>query len=512
MADGGGAAVHLTPQGRARAIVRQMRTGTAPVLAVAGCADALAQGADWRSRHDVPDALLVAGADALGCVRLWWDHTGAHHRELSAGDRRPLVAVAWAAGVRFVAAASAAALLLWDLGAGPAAPEPVRVALGAAAGPVVMLAGDPLAPVFCLATERGGVWRVDARSGAVLARFAVPLPPAAAPLTAASVGFAVPAGRVPGISRPPRWGTPSLPASPGGRASEPGAPPTTPTLRIPPPPAAAAASASPATQLLLTGDAAGSLMMFDFGAGSGSPAMHAWPHLHRLAVSSVQSSAAVVVSAARDGQVAVLEPLTGQRLSSLRCRSGGRSSALAQWHHAVRSPLLQQEHHVQVAVRLAQALGARTAEQWARQVAEQTGDRLDRTENVGAAAVDQVPGYFAWAQLDPDLPVRGFPTLVPHLALTNDRLLVASGTHIHACHVTEPPPAVAGGRSRNRQRRGCAGAVSARVQGARELADELSALRVESEEERGRRVRRAEEQSYLDDRFGGLGLDPQEQI
>ncbi|KAJ2233505.1 hypothetical protein IWW45_004123 [Coemansia sp. RSA 485] len=541
--------VRLTQHGTLGEPVRLADHGSAPVLAVAGCLDALAQTrSDWRSLYGVQETEHIASADSQGSVRVWSNDTGELVHLLRA-DGAPLVRVTWTYGAQYIIAASPRDLYVWDLldGAHKCSVFPLPRRCGA----IVMLTGDPFAPEFIVATEKAGVWRMDATDGTVLAEFAPPDGDSFATLTVAS--FAVAAAdsgktrgesgqrSIPGLSK--HAALRSGPVSASSSVTSLG---SAGVLRVAFSPATPSRKSSNSTRLLVVGDASGSLFLFDADAKPSQLSnrvlpLRCWPQLHRLAVSAVDVSPAIIASSGRDGQLLFTEPLSGETLGALRCKAGGRSSAFSPWIGAIRPPLVSA--HTRIAVILAQLLAARTQEQWALQTAGRVGDRLDREDNddggnvqdddetphqafgwddpfLDPAAVDihghaannpnrdEVPGFFAWNQIDPVL-CQTYPTFVSQVVVGNTWVLVANGTHVQTCIVEKPPPA----RTPKKRRGGHSIARFTHKMSA-ELEHELEVLRVETEEKRALRIEQHEQRQRIESEFGNnqLGLSAEEQI
>ncbi|KAJ2331019.1 hypothetical protein GGI00_003445, partial [Coemansia sp. RSA 2681] len=338
LADGATAATHLTPGGalRSRVVTAAAATAGAPVLAVAGALDALAAAQRqrlpaWPAVCGVAASAAAASATADGGVYVWCTETGRVARTLQ-GTGEAVVAVTWAQGARFVVGATrGGAILVWDAAAPGAAPCSVRAAAGGGRGQrVVLLAGDPFSDAFVVATEAGGVRRMAASAHVTETTVAA--------TTAAETEFVADAPGFAAVTAA-QW---------------------------------QAAGADGGTRLLLVGDARGSLWAFD--ADCRQPLarpLAAWPRLHRCAVAAVAANAAVVVSAARDGQVLVLDPLTAQRLHAMPRRSSGAGAA-DPWFLSVHPAII--DEHTRSSVRLAQLLAARTSAQWDRQIQQDHGD------------------------------------------------------------------------------------------------------------------------------------------
>ncbi|KAJ2883844.1 hypothetical protein FB639_002082 [Coemansia asiatica] len=531
--------VHLTQQGVARKTVFLDDHGSAPVLAVSGCLDALAQTtADWRAFYGVPLAGLVASADCRGSVRVWSDDTGELVHLLSADHQAPLVRVTWACGAQYVVAASPSEIFVWHLEDGTHTRS--VFALPPRCGAIAMLAGDPFAPEFFVATEKAGVWRMAATDGAVLAEFVPPAALSFATITATAFAAAAAAassktssgglGRaVPGLTK----GGGALKRVPVSAASSTTSLESAGVLRVAlSPNTSNKHSAKPrGTRLLVIGDAAGSLFLFDADARPSVPGgqirpLQCLPRLHRLAVSAIDVSAAILVS-----------------------------SGPNPWINAIQPALVSM--HTRTAVILAQLLAARTAEGWARQTAGRLEDRLDREDHgddddgdddddeaqaswqwaadnsnnddeednndhealdpvainmqeraAGNPNRDEVPGFFAWNQIDPAL-CQTYPALVTQVVAGDSWLLAVNGTHLQICHAEKPPetPLPKKGRGQRSLAR-----PAQKV--ALELAREIDTVRLESEEQRTMRIERYEQQRRIENEFGDgeLGLNADEQI
>ncbi|KAJ2803017.1 hypothetical protein H4R21_002195, partial [Coemansia helicoidea] len=388
--DGRSTVTHLTRGGGLRARVVAEQRMRARVTAIAGPFDQLAQvHHDWggSAAHCGADD-LVASATAGGSVLVWSATTGRTHRVLHGARDVRLTQVAWADGGRYVVAAAEDedAVFVWDLAApgsaAPAAlvetfarvgrlrPEPCEFADGsqppsavfalpkgksASAARLVLLAGDPHGDSFIVATCAGGAARMSV-TGDVLAAFE--LAPAGAE-SAVAVTAATWMVDVAPAQQAGQWGS-------GGGATPTHSPSTT-SLCLDSTQAAHGVARGKEKRLLVVGDAGGGVWMFD-GDGHGAvPALQRWPRLHRHAVAAVTANAAIAVSAGCDGQMHVLDPLSGRVLCADRCRSGRRSDAsggqIDPWfwsvHPALRGPRTPFE------VAAAQQLAGRPADWWA---------------------------------------------------------------------------------------------------------------------------------------------------
>ncbi|KAJ1810231.1 hypothetical protein LPJ75_004246 [Coemansia sp. RSA 2598] len=394
-----------------------------------------------------------------------------------------------------------------------------------------------------------------AADGAVLAEFVPPAGLSFATITAAA--FAAAAGSKSSGSRGAGRVVPGLSKGGGARRGQVSASSSTTSLEsagvlrlaLSPNTPDAPSPKHGGTRLLAIGDAAGSLFLFNADARAAEPgvqvrSLQSWPRLHCRAVSAIDISAAILVSSGRDGQVFVTEPLSGETLSTLRCRAGGRSSAVNPWINAIQPTLVTM--HTRTAVILAQLLAARTADGWARQTAGRLEDRLDRegsdNENdsddqsegnnegdnnddevgdafgpliidpheraAGNPNRDEVPGYFAWNQIDPSL-MQGYPTLVSQVVAGDSWLLAANGTHVQVCQAEKPPQT-----PMPRKGRGQRSLARPAQKIALELASEIDTIRIEDEETRALRIERHEQQRRIESEFGEgqLGLSADEQV
>ncbi|KAJ2833823.1 hypothetical protein FBU31_001852, partial [Coemansia sp. 'formosensis'] len=313
--DGSTSVTHLTPQGKLRSrVLAHSPEGTAAALDVAGPFDALAQRLpEWPAAHGVAADDVAATATADGRVYVWATDTGRLVRVLQGSPQgAPLGNVTWAEGTRYVAAATLGGrILVWDLHLDEATPTFVHDMLGA----VVLLAGDPFSDTFVVATEANGVHRMTAAGGIATTFVPDPLPRNGLALITAAKWQ---------VDARARCAPPSSATPPSGVAPEKREPAHVLRLDL------AATRQQPSdsersTRLLVVGDSQGSVWAFDADSPQRTTRpLLAWPRLHRCAVSAVASNAAVVVSAARDGHVQVLDPLAAQPLCALRCR-GGRS-------------------------------------------------------------------------------------------------------------------------------------------------------------------------------------------
>ncbi|KAJ2559187.1 hypothetical protein EV175_000449 [Coemansia sp. RSA 1933] len=572
-------ATHLTRHGELKSRAVAARYHTAPVLDMAGPLDRLAQRSyDWRSlcgaRAEGDD--LVASASASGAVHVWSDRTGQLQHLLQGVAGTPLVRVTWAEGARYVVAASTAGVVfVWDRQALATAAQPANArdlfrqvpwlspapdeysdgrmaptfvapfpgAQLVQAQRVVQLTGDPFGASFVLAVEGRGVWRMSVH-GSLLASFCTdhpsipPQPAQNQPIPITVVVWEVDGGGSKRQQRQSGSSTPNLStAASASDNNKSNISSNSHVLRMdltkPQPPLVDSAGGR---RLLVVGDATGSLWMFDGDAtGESVAALQTWRRIHQRAVSAVDVNAAVVVSAARDGQVLVLDPLSGQTLRAMRCHGGGRKlrhdlrqqrrevdEAPGQlWppHNAqqrprerrldprfwwVHLPLINERTRGDVY--LAQMLAARTSERWARQTQGRIADALD------AAALDpddEVPAFHAWLRVEPAL-VHSFPTLVADVVAGSTWVAMANGTRIHSCFLTPTQkPIHASPASRLRSLRSD-GFLSANI------AEELAELRLETHAQRQERIDAHETRAYLDREFvlptDELGLSPDEQV
>ncbi|KAJ2395683.1 hypothetical protein GGI05_001471 [Coemansia sp. RSA 2603] len=461
--DGRCVCVRLTPAGSLSRVVWQKDAGRVPVACVAGSRDTL------RQRSAKPGATPgdVASADVLGVVRVWCAEDGAQRCVLRAPGEPLLLRVAWADSGRYVAAASARALFVWRLADGHLRHVPLP---HTHAAPVLLLAGDPHAPVFFVATELGA-WRLADED---FEAFRTP----DAPLTSAALDLYH--------------------------------------------------AADAATRLLCLGDARGGVTLLNADAPAAAP-LHAWRAVHNTAVAAVGASATAVASAGRDGSVAVHDVLAGDRLCSAWARAGGRSAAHAPWARAVMADL-HGVMHVRHAVVAAQLLARRTQAQWAMQKGP-LGDSLDRAalnppperwidedepeeqaevpfdsaaQAAAGAPGDGIAGFFAWSHASPVLNTR-FPSLVAHLAVTPSSLCVANATHVLLCSPA-PPPLPAKKKDKK-------SAHVRQPQSVHEVREDVEAVRREEAGMRRERLERAEVRERVEREFvQPLGLAEDEQL
>ncbi|KAJ2077299.1 hypothetical protein H4R24_005210 [Coemansia sp. RSA 988] len=308
--DGRSVATALTRGGTLKQRVTAQQRLADAVLALAGAGDTLAQHVA-RGSDD-----LVASASAGGVVLVWSASDGQTQHELHVEPPVPLDRVTWAAGKRFVVAASGAAGLafVWDLELLDGRPV-AKVAVPGGAAPLVLLAGDPHAAAFVVASEAGAArMGID---GATQAEFLTSI----ATLTAAAWAIGA-------VDEPP---------------------------------------------LLALGNAAGDAWLFD---GTSGAVLQHWPHLHQRAVAAAAINAAVAVFSARDGHTAVVDVLSGRVLRSMRCRCGRRTArSVDPWlwsmHPVLRTGQTPDD------MRLTQMIAGRDADAWDRQSSTHI-DALDR--------------------------------------------------------------------------------------------------------------------------------------
>ncbi|KAJ2014098.1 hypothetical protein H4S03_005831 [Coemansia sp. S3946] len=514
--DGSTVVTHLTAHGGLkRRIVGRHGLG-APVLDVAGPLDALAQRVtEWPAVYRMAADDMAATVTADGRLYLWSTDTGNLVRMLLGTPLgAPLVKVTWAEGARYVIAATLdGRVLVWDLEqiTDGAAPTYVHDIPGDRHSPVVMLSGDPFSDSFIAASESNGVYRMTAAGGIATTFVPDVLPRSGAALVTA-VKWQVDAR----LRRVP----PSTPSStpPSGEKRE----AKFNVLRLDFSATKQSTEHEHNTRLLLIGDSQGSLWVFDSDCSQPTARpLLSWPRLHRSAVSAVTVNAAVVVSAARDGQVFVLDPLTSQNLCSMRCR-GGRNERrtrrpridqleeaeirngprqLDPWFWSVHPALINE--HTRNDVYLAQLLAARTPTHWDHQI-ENHVDMLDRGLNVG----DEVSRFFALQQIDPRV-ARGFPTLVSDVHAGYGWIVVANGTRIQSCFIESPS------RPHHEKHKKKAVYHSHRAL-EREVEEDLASMRLETQSERHRRIELHESRTHVERTFiepeEQLGLGPDEQL
>ncbi|KAJ2355907.1 hypothetical protein GGF43_002403 [Coemansia sp. RSA 2618] len=513
-------ATHLTRDGAQRRRVVSGELAGQRIEAVAGAYDALAQAShEWRAVHGVGDPDdPVASAGSGGSVLVWSADTGATLAVLHGARNAPLTRVTWAGARRYVVATSDAGFVfVWDLEADapaledvfarahwlrpredeyvgcrrPAAVFPIPGYSAGAVG-IVALTGDTLDGAFIIATETGGAARVSV-DGTTQAAFALRRTRSAEGAAITAAVWQIDAGRQ---RRATRQTEPARTPS-GSSLSDAGSA----VLRVDPGQLQGTGqlqgAGDRAARLLLIGDATGSVWMFD-GDGGGA-ALQRWERVHKRAVAAVAVNAALAVTAARDGQVLVLDVLSGRTLCGDRCRNGRRQAGgqLDPWFWSVHPSLRTPD--VLFELNMATALAARSAAQWDAQVHNGV-DTLDRS----ARGDDGVAGVFAsLAPLG-----RRFPSSVTHVVAGYGWLLAANNMHIHACF--------AGHAHRPRARKPGRGAL-ARGTGIGELlAEGIEEVRLESTHGREQRMRRHETREYVEREFerpaAELGLSPDEQI
>ncbi|KAJ2723593.1 hypothetical protein GGI07_002548 [Coemansia sp. Benny D115] len=563
--DGGSAIAHLAVNGRLRNIVNMADGGggggRAPVLAVAGSMDALAQQArifNWRAAHGLAGSGpgLVASADAAGCVRVWDDGSGKILHILDTESNERLTQVAWADGGGLVAAASRKHVFIWDLRT--ASKCQCTVDLPRGCGGVVALAGDLYAPAFFIATARAGVWLMDAQ-GEVIRRYVAA---GGCQVTAFALNAADPTRRLPGLANGSCSPAPAAPAASTSTACKKAVPKPSSSPRVLRITSSSSptitAQRQPLKRTLLIGDASGSLTMFDADARAVSDSVtnlvqpiHTWTALHRMAVAAISVNAAIIASAGRNGQIHVTDPLSGAVLTTMRCTGGGRQAGRTTWHHQLHPALTGAQIHP--SVRLAQLLGMRSRDQWAAQISTVGGganarslDRLDhdnvRTDDmdddedepawtpdrdefdpvamqmqfegpVAAGETDRISGFFAWTLADAVAQRHRFPTLVAHLAIGPDWLLATSAGFLYASIPVQS--GLENKNSKKKKKSQAANEFKGR-KALRELSDEVAKLQLETESERLARIGRAEKQMRIMREFGDpeamLGLDAEEQL
>ncbi|KAJ1832318.1 hypothetical protein LPJ63_003635 [Coemansia sp. RSA 2711] len=450
LADGRTSVTHLTRQGALQRRVESQALAGERAVAAAGVYDALAQASlEWRARYGLHGADDVASAGDAGGVLVWSPADGRTRHVLGAGARVPLSHVTWADRGRYVVALSqaAGALCIWDLqGAAPGAaaaydrvpelrpprdeaPERRRpdLVVPVDPGPAVLLAGDPFGAAFVLATERRVVrMRVDGSATA----FDVA---GTAAITAAT--WHVDVGR------------------------------------------------TQAARVLAVGDAAGCVWLFDGDSG----ARLARRAQHRTAVAALAVNAAVVASAARDGQLCVADAVSGGVLSLSRCRSGRRRGSPAgpgAQHWSLHSYLLWpgalQEQ------RRARLVASRTSAAWADQVRGGV-DTLDRR---GEGTLDALGARF--------------PSAVSCVVAGYAWVVAANGAHVHAAFADHvPAPSLAPPR----RVRCTSGEALDEL-----LAEGLAEARIASDRDRTQRLRRHAQRQHVEQAFDLAGLSPDEQM
>ncbi|KAJ1933692.1 hypothetical protein FBU59_005945, partial [Linderina macrospora] len=293
------------------------------------------------------------------------------------------------------------------------------------------------------------------------------------------------------------------------------------------------------TRLLVVGDTAGSLWMFDSDAAGITTPIRAWPRLHRFAISALSINGCTIVSAARNGQVFITDPLTGQPLRAMRCRGGGRGDRrnrrrrehnnnnqiddhaaaaidrgprrLDPWFWSIHPAVMNSDTRNDIF--LAQLLASRTSEQWGFQLRSRTFDMLDRTRVENNADMQE---FFRRSQFLPNV-VHAFPTLVSDVASGYGWVVLANGTRLQTAfvgqgagsHASTPRHAQSGSARRT------ASALNMEEM-EQEVEESLEELRLETELERERRISEYDRRQYVDREFAGpveeLGLDQDEQL
>ncbi|KAI8325772.1 hypothetical protein GQ54DRAFT_295152 [Martensiomyces pterosporus] len=587
--DGRMSVTHLTKYGTMHKRVVAVDSHMGPVFDTAGPLDQLAQQHEWRAAYEGSgDDYMIASAGADGSVRLWSDESGETLHVLRGVFGAPLVRVTWAEGSRYVVAASSVgAIFVWDLASAggeqpsssgsdantepentparfenvpwltPAADEyaegriqpsfvfPIPGATGGETHSVVQLTGDPYSDMFIVATESGGVLRMSA-DGRVHATFtpgnqqqAGAAPRFTAAVTAARWKVDDGGRHVPGFSRAPSRSHSELSLDTAGTrkgkaaATETGSSVLRLNLSKIGTSSAHFSKSEVDTRLLLVGDAVGNLWMFDADAVGTVHPLRSWPRLHRYAVSALSINACTVVSAARDGQVFVIDPVSSQLLRVLRCRGGGRGDRrnrrrrdhnhgadhqadaqegrgprrLDPWFWSIHPAIMNAETRNDIF--LAQILASRTSEQWGRQVLDTPADALDRF-----GGFDDAPEFYRRSQVEPRV-AHGFPTLVADVASSYGWLVIANGTRIQTCFVNSQP-------SLSHSHSNASPALRSHLTGGqaedreREMQEDMEDMKLESMRERERRIADHDRRMYYEREFAApsseLGLDQDEQL
>ncbi|KAJ1855757.1 hypothetical protein GGF49_000005 [Coemansia sp. RSA 1853] len=482
MDSGRSAVSHLTRDGKLRQMVVSKELPSQKITCVAGVYDVLAQVSnEWSAMHKVSESDLIASAGG-GSVLVWSATTGQTQMVLHGARNAPLSRVTWACGQRYVVGVSeAGVVLVWDLESDepdldqafarahwlrpsedeyvsqgqsrenqcadrrPSAVFPIP-GYSSGAVRVVLLAGDPFGSVFVVATETS-VARVSV-DGAVQTTFDM------ARAASASAAITAAVWQLDVCRRHAKH---------------------KPTCTL------SSSSSDPdrATRLLLVGDATGSVWMFD---GDSTAALHRWEHLHKRAVAALAVNAALVVSAARDGQIHTVDVLSGRTVCVDRCRSGRQASGqLDPWFWSVH-PMLRSAG-TQVEVRRARMLAVRSAAQWDQQVHDGI-DMLDRN-NAGSS---------------------GYPTMVTQIVVGYAWILAANNMHIHAAFAGPTKPQMRKPKSNRRVRSSSIDEM---------LAEGIEDMRVESMQGREHRLWAHETRGYVEREFErpaeelGLSLDEQ---
>ncbi|KAJ2140185.1 Sphingosine N-acyltransferase lag1 [Coemansia sp. RSA 678] len=482
MDDGKSGVSHLTRDGGLRQSVVSAELPNQPITCVAGVYDALAQvSSEWSAIYKVSDSEdLVASAGSGGSVLVWSATSGQTKMVLHGARNAPLLRVTWASGQRYVVAVSeAGCVFVWDLEAKepdldhsfarahwlrpnedeyvnqdqsreneyvnrrrPFAVFPIPGYTFGAVN-VVLLAGDPFSSAFVVATETC-VARVSV-DGTTQTMFELSRTASSSAAITAAV-WQIDVGR-------PRAKHPESTHTFSSNNAEP-------------------------TRLLLVGDATGSVWMFD-GDGS-SMAVQRWEHLHKRAVAALAVNAALVVSAARDGQMYTVDVLSGRILCADRCRSGRQTNGqLDPWFWSVH-PMLRSAD-TQVEVRRARMLATRSAAQWDSQVHNGV-DALDRNN-------------------------AGYPTMVTQIVIGYAWILAANNMHIHATFAGHATPQTRKQKSARRVRASSIDEL---------LAEGIEDMRVEAQNGREHLLWAHETRGYVEREFERpaeeLGLSPDEQM
>ncbi|KAJ1733338.1 hypothetical protein LPJ61_001614 [Coemansia biformis] len=544
MDDGRSVVTHLTRGGGLKSRVVAEQQLLPGISDIASPFDQLMQEKHDRAITTIPGGAddLVASAGFNGSVLVWSASKGETRHILHSVGDVPLTKVTWADGGRFVVAvaAEASAVFVWDLEAPadaspsalasafervswlspdseeyvngrlpPTAVFPVAGGKAASTTRLVLLTGDPYSKSFIVATEAGGVARMSV-TGEVLATFQLGHAKTAGEQPAITLTAAAwKLDMAPALNRRPQQTAPedtaALTQTPSSASLSEAGSERREVLHLDLTRATQAAQHGAATRLLMVGDATGSVWMFDGDGVDTVPALQRWPRLHQRAVAALTVNAAVAVSAGRDGQMFVLDPLTGRVLCVDRCRSGRRSDSangqIDPWFWSVHPALRGEQTALEV--RLAQQLAGRTATQWDRQTQGLAADALDR----GRAATGNGELEDAFARLSTGGRSGHFPTVVSEVRAGYGWIVAANSMHIHASFAGLP------GKTRRqwRPRRPERGEDIDQA-----LEEGLEDARAELDYDRECRIREHETRTHVEREFEApvaqLGLTADEQL
>ncbi|KAJ2450952.1 hypothetical protein EV183_003948 [Coemansia sp. RSA 2336] len=429
--DGRSVVTLLTRDGVQRQRVESQGLADQSITAVAGAYDALAQ-----EKLDWGKLHGVNPKDYIASAGdrgsvLVWDTSGSTQRELKTIQQAALTHVAWADSQRYVAATGNGMLFVWDLQSDSSKPA---TELPLENIRVVMLAGDPFGPSFIVATEAGAV-RVDP-AGSVMTRFSTD-----AVLTAAM------------------WRVETRNIN---------------------------------TRVLILGDAGGNIRVYNSDNGR---LLVQRDRVHVRAIAAVAVNAALVVAASRDGSIAILDVLSGTKLSRARCRNWRSRGQFGQWMWS-----LHPELRTTAAMARFSALSRLidySSSDWSRQV-------VDRVDTLGRPTNNRPPHISA-----DDFPNRRFPSTVSHISAGYAWIAVATGTHIYACFTQQPaPPPLPHARVSR--------VVRSRSSIREVLAEGLEEMKIESEQARNMRLQEQAKREHIEREFvepeDKLGLNPEEQL